>query len=80
VQPVYPAKAQNSKLAGWVDLEFTVSESGKVQDVAVHATSIPGVFEDAAIKAVSQWRYRPIMREAKPVPVRTQIRVRFTLS
>jgi TonB family protein len=80
VQPLYPAKAQNSKLQGWVDLEFTISETGKVQDVAVHATSIPGVFEDAAVKAVSQWRYQPILRDAKPVPVRTQIRVRFTLS
>jgi TonB family protein len=80
VQPLYPAKAQNSKLEGWVDVEFTVSETGKVKDAAVHATSIPGVFEDAAVKAVSQWRYQPVMHEAKPVPVRTQIRVRFTLS
>jgi hypothetical protein len=29
---------------------------------------------------VSQWRYQPILRDAKPVPVRTQIRVRFALS
>jgi protein TonB len=80
VQPSYPAKAQGKKTEGWVDVEFTVSEAGKVQDVAVRATSIPGVFEDAAVKAVSQWRYQPILRDARPVPVRTQIRIRFTLS
>ncbi|MDP9009562.1 MAG: TonB family protein [Pseudomonadota bacterium] len=80
VQPVYPIKAQNSKMEGWVDVEFTVSETGKVQDVAVRAASMPGVFEDAAVKAVNQWRYRPILRDAKPVPVRTQIRLRFALS
>jgi protein TonB len=80
VQPAYPIKAQNSKVEGWVDLEFTVSETGKVQDVTVRATSVPGVFEDAAVKAVNQWRYRPNLRDAKPVPVRTQIRLRFTLS
>jgi len=80
VQPVYPAKAQAHKLEGWVDVEFTVSETGKVQDVAVRAASSPGVFDDAALKAVNQWRYRPILRDAKPVPVRTQIRLRFTLS
>jgi len=80
VQPVYPIKAQNKKVEGWVDLEFTVSETGKVQDVTVRATSVPGVFEDAAVKAVNQWRYRPNLRDAKPVPVRTQIRLRFTLS
>jgi TonB family protein len=80
VQPVYPAKARNHQLEGWVDLEFTVSETGKVQDVAVRAASSPGVFDDAALKAVNQWRYRPPLRDAKPVPVRTQIRLRFTLS
>jgi TonB family protein len=80
VQPVYPLKAQGKKVEGWVDVEFTVSETGKVKDVAVRAASIPGVFEDAAVKAVSQWRYQPQLRDAKPAPVRTQIRVRFTLS
>ena len=80
VQPVYPLKAQDKKVEGWVDVEFTVSETGKVKDVAVRAASIPGVFGDAAVKAVSQWRYQPQLRDAKPVPVRTQIRVRFTLS
>jgi TonB family protein len=80
VQPVYPAKARNHQQEGWVDVEFTVSETGKVQDAAVRAASSPGVFDDAALKAVNQWRYRPLLRDAKPVPVRTQIRLRFTLS
>jgi len=80
VQPTYPFSAQAKKLEGWVDVEFTVSEAGRVKDVAVRAASTPGVFEDAAVKAVSQWRYQPVLRDAKPAPVRTQIRVRFTLS
>jgi TonB family protein len=79
VQPNYPAKALNNKLEGWVDVEFTVADSGKVKDVGVRTTSIPGVFEEAAVKAVSQWRYKPVLRDGKPVPVRSQIRVRFAL-
>ena len=79
VQPVYPLKAESGKIEGWVDVEFTLAETGKVKDVTVRASSTPGVFEDAAVKAVSQWRYKPVMRDGKPVPVRTQIRVRFTL-
>jgi TonB family protein len=79
VQPSYPTKAINGKIEGWVDVEFTVAETGKVKDVSVHASSNPGVFEDAAVKAVSQWRYKPVLRDAQPVPVRSQIRVRFTL-
>ncbi len=79
VQPVYPVKAQSNKIEGWVDVGFTVEETGKVKDVSVRASSIPGVFEDAAVKAVAQWRYKPVLRDAKPAAVRSEIRVRFTL-
>jgi TonB family protein len=79
VQPAYPMRAVNGKMEGWVDVEFTVAETGKVRDVSVRATSNPGVFDDAAVKAVAQWRYQPVLRDARPVPVRSQIRVRFTL-
>jgi TonB family protein len=79
VQPYYPAKAESGKMEGWVDVEFTVAETGKIKDVSVHAASNPGVFDDAALKAVAQWRYKPVLRDAKPVPVRSEIRVRFTL-
>jgi TonB family protein len=80
VQPTYPNRAAVSRTEGWVELGFTVSETGQVKDVVVHATSVPGVFEEAAVRAVSQWRYQPVLRDAKPVPVRTELRIRFALS
>jgi len=80
VEPVYPTKAALSRTQGWVELDFTVSETGQVQDAVVHAASIPGVFDAAAIKAVSQWRYQPVLRDRKPVAVRTELRIRFALS
>ena len=79
VQPTYPARAEKNKIDGWVDVEFTVAEDGKVKDASVRAVSIPGVFEESALKAVSQWRYKPVLRDAKPVAVRSVIRVRFSL-
>ena len=79
VEPKYPSKAALGRIEGWVELDFTVSETGQVQDVIVHAASVPGVFDDAAIKAVSQWRYQPVLRDRKPVPVRTELRIRFAL-
>jgi TonB family protein len=79
VQPSYPMKAANGKIEGWVDVEFTVAETGKVKDVSVRTSSYPGVFEEAAIKAVSQWRYKPVVRGAAAAPVRSEIRIRFTL-
>jgi TonB family protein len=79
VNPVYPDKASLNKIQGWVELDFTVAESGEVKDIAVRATSPPGVFEAAAIKALSQWRYKPILRDAKAVAQRARIRIRFAL-
>jgi TonB family protein len=77
VQPKYPAKADRDRLQGWVELDFTVTESGEVKDVAVHGTSAPGVFDQAALEALSQWRYRPLLRDDKPVAQRARIRIRF---
>ena len=77
---LYPPKASSNKVQGWVELDFTVSESGAVQDIRVHAASTPGVFEDAAISALSQWRYRPVQRDARSVAQRARIRIRFALA
>ena len=80
VQPAYPVKAELSKVQGWVELDFTVAEGGEVKDIAVHGASTPGVFDGAAISALSQWLYKPILHDGKPVPQRARIRMRFTLS
>ncbi len=79
VKPEYPKKANLGKIEGWVELDFTVNESGQVRDVAMHATSAPGVFESAAIGALSQWRYKPVVRDGKIVAQRARVRMRFTL-
>jgi TonB family protein len=79
VQPAYPPKAESARINGWVELDFTIAATGQVQDLMVHASSPAGVFEEAAKKAVGQWRYQPVLRDAKPTPVRARVRIRFTL-
>jgi protein TonB len=78
VQPVYPADAERRKLGGWVELSFTVIESGEVKDIAVGNADPAGTFVQAAVAALSQWRYKPVMRDGKPTPQRARIRIRFT--
>jgi protein TonB len=51
-----------------------------VKDLSVHAANPRGVFDQAAISALSQWRYRPVLVDAKPVAQRARIRIRFTLA
>jgi protein TonB len=80
VQPEYPLKARQGSIEGWVELEFTVAESGLVKDPAVHAANPRGVFDQAAINALLQWRYKPVLVDAKPVAQRARIRIRFALA
>jgi TonB family protein len=80
VPPLYPSKATASKTEGWVELDFTVTTSGAVRDIALHSTSAAGVFEAAAISALSQWRYKPVVRDAQPKAQRARIRIRFVLA
>jgi TonB family protein len=80
VKPVYPTKAEMNQTEGWVELDFTVAESGEVRDIAVHAANPPGVFDSSAVKALSQWRYKPVLKDAKPAAQRSRIRIRFTLA
>ncbi|MDB6086378.1 MAG: hypothetical protein JWN43_4259 [Gammaproteobacteria bacterium] len=80
VRPIYPARAERTKIEGWVELDFTVSETGGVRDIAVHAANPAGIFDNAAITAVSQWRYKPVLLDAKPAAQRSRIRIRFALT
>lgn len=79
VAPAYPVKAEKSRIQGWVELEFTVAASGDVQDIAVRAADPPGLFDKAAIGALSHWHYQPVLKDAEPTAQRARIRIRFAL-
>jgi protein TonB len=79
VNPEYPAKALNSKIAGSVVLTFTVDTSGVTRDVHVVEASPPGVFDDAALSAVKRWRYAPVVVDGAPVAVPVKTKMLFEL-
>ena len=59
VAPVYPRGAERRKIEGHVVVTYTVDTEGKVSDVAVAEAVPEGVFDDAAMRAVSRWKYEP---------------------
>jgi len=79
-QPDYPEDARRKGTEGWVRLEFTVNERGRVRDIVVVAAEPQGVFEDVASAALSRWRFRPpVAADGRPVPLRTSVQLRFEL-
>ncbi|MBR7631161.1 energy transducer TonB [Aeromonas popoffii] len=59
IEPVYPYRAQQSGIEGFVTLRFSVNAEGGVQDVEVVEARPKRQFERAAIQAINKWRYQP---------------------
>ncbi|MDG2088444.1 MAG: TonB family protein [Arenicellaceae bacterium] len=73
--PIYPRRAQERGLCGWVELEYTVTASGGTRDPYVTASS-SGMFESAATKAAAKYKYKPRQVGGKPVDV-TNVPIRI---
>lgn len=67
INPDYPPRALSRGIEGWVQVQFTISETGSVIDATVVDSSPKNVFDDAAIKAISRWRYNPKVEGAVAV-------------
>ena len=73
VAPEYPEIAKRAGVEGVVVLEAVIDVSGRVDQVKV-LNSVT-LLNDAAIRAVKQWRYTPTELNGVPVPVLMSITV-----
>lgn len=78
VAPKFPAATRNRQLSGWVELEFTVRTDGSTGDIVVTNSYPRNTFDSAAVRAVGQWRYKPVMLNGKAVDQRAAVRIRFS--
>jgi periplasmic protein TonB len=67
VPPQYPEKAMQRGIEGRVLVEFTISRVGTVKDAKVIAAEPSSIFNKAALKSVSQWKYNPKILNGKAV-------------
>ncbi len=80
VAPIYPELARRARLSGQVIVQAVILEDGTVGEIKVLQCDQPGVgFEEAAIEAITQWRYEPARLYGKPVNVYFIVNVEFTL-
>jgi protein TonB len=66
VEPVYPDVAVAAHIQGTAILETVVNEEGRVTDVRV-LRSAGQILDRAAIAAVREWRYKPLVLNGIPV-------------
>jgi len=80
IEPEYPELARVARLEGNVILQAIIRADGTVGDVQVLRTNRPNMgFEDAAVAAVLQWRYKPATQNGRPVEVYFTVFVDFKL-
>jgi TonB family protein len=77
VNPVYPQVARQARVEGMVILEAKTDEQGNVIGARI-LRSIP-ILDQAAIDAVKQWKYEPLVIDGKPRKVLFTVTVRFML-
>ena len=77
VNPVYPDVAVHAKVTGMVILEATVDTEGKVE--AVRVVRSISLLNNAAIEAVKQWRYSPLVLNGIPTPFVLTVTLTFSL-
>ncbi len=76
----YPPEARAAGLEGFVVVRYDVDESGRVINLSVVESAPQGIFDQAALKAVSAWRYNPPLADGQARTVRgVNSRVEFKL-
>jgi protein TonB len=74
----YPAEAREKKIEGEVVAMFFVSESGDVSQAKVYKAD--PLLAAAVVAAVNKWKFKPVMRDDKPIPVVGKATFRFVLN
>src|SRR5579884_2750233 len=76
--PDYSEEARKAKFQGTVVLSILIDENGNTHDVRVVRPLGLGL-DQKAIEAVEKWRFRPGMKDGRPVKVSATIEVNFRL-
>ncbi len=78
VEPEYSEEARKAKFQGTVEIEIVIDEQGKPTNFKIRSPLGMGL-DEKAVDAVKQWRFRPGMKNGKPVAVVAKIEVNFRL-
>ncbi|MGB2426060.1 MAG: energy transducer TonB [Alteromonas sp.] len=80
VAAVYPRRALQRGIEGFVIVEFTVTKQGSVRDPIVVEASPQGIFEQAALDAALKFKYKPRVVNGEPMEVAgVQNRITFKI-
>ena len=74
--PEYTDEAREAKLQGAVLLQIVIDENGVPQEIKV-VRSLGLGLDQKAVEAMQKWRFKPAMKDGKPVPVSANVEIQF---
>jgi TonB family protein len=78
IEPSYSVEARAAKVQGTVVLSVVIGTDGAASDVQLRKGVGYGL-DEQALNAITQWTFKPGMRDGVPVPVQATIEVNFRL-
>jgi len=79
VDPAYPADAMRDNVEGTVTLYAVIHANGSVSNIKV-LNSVDPRLDEAAVKALSRWRFRPGTKAGDPVELEAVVMIPFRKS
>jgi TonB family protein len=77
-EPAYTAEARQAGVDGTVRVSLVVDSEGNSTNLKV-ARPIGFGLDEAALRTVAEWKFKPGVKDGVPVPVQTTIEVNFAL-
>lgn len=78
--PRYPFEAKQKGITGKVVLRFVVDTNGNAKEPQIVSAEPKGVFENAALEAVVNYKFRPAMKGGKAVDCICKLPIAFDLN
>ncbi|MBK1718705.1 TonB family protein [Thiocystis violacea] len=78
--PGYPDAARRLRQEGTVHLRVLVNASGRAGEVAIANSSGVASLDQAALRAVRRWRFKPARQNGQAITAWVRVPIRFTLN
>jgi TonB family protein len=78
-QPIYPKLALKAGLEGTVWIKLWVDTTGRVFQAYVQKSDAQ-IFEQSALEAARQWRFKPALMKGKPISTWVSVPFRFKIA
>lgn len=77
---LYPLEALLALQEGTTTLSFTITDEGTVANPVVFTSSGYPALDQASLQCVKDWRYKPAVKDGKPIAVPWKVQVRWALA